>query len=256
MSTGELRGYGILITRPAQQANEIAAAIESSGGRAVRFPTIDIVPRDAAAVGAEVNALAPADIVIFISSNAVRYGCRPEYLGDARVAAIGPSTRAALEHSGARVDIVSERGFDSEHLLCEAALEDVAGLHIRIVRGSQGRELLADTLRERGARIQYLSVYERRVAVHEPDEVRDLAERWRAGEITHVLMLSVQSLTNLLRILPHAEHELLRKTPLVTPSKRVIQTATELLPGIATALSNGPQTGDVIRALTASKAKP
>ena len=124
------------------------------------------------------------------------------------------------------------------------------------MRGSDGRELLADTLRERGARVQYLSVYERRATQHAPAEVSSLAMRWRAGEVSQVLVMSVQSLTNLLHILPAADHELLRQTRLVTPSKRVIQTASEQLPGISTTLAGGPRTGDVIRALAAAGSRP
>lgn len=249
MSGPSLRGCGVLVTRPAHQAGKLITAIERHGGTAVGFPAIDIEPRDAAAMAAELAALPPADIVIFVSSNAVACGFRPDTVGTARVAVIGPATHAAITHLGGTVDIVSCSGFDSEHLLCAPALKDVAGRCVRIVRGEHGRELLADTLRQRGARVDYLSVYARRPHRHTEEQLQRLTTRWRAGKINSAIVMSVETLHNLLEVLPPACHELLAATPLVTPSKRVIQTASRLLPGIPTTLSSGPRTDDLIQAL-------
>ena len=255
MSDDRLDGQGILVTRPAHHADKLVSAIERLGGSAIRFPAIEIRPRDSAAIRQDLESLQTADIVIFVSSTAVAHGFRPDYVGNARIAAIGPTTQAAIVQAGGTVDIVPERGFDSEHLLREPALNDVSGLCVRIVRGNAGRELLADTLRDRGARVEYLPVYERRPQYYAEPQIRELTERWQAGLITRVVIMSVETLTNLLDILPPACHELLRKTPLVTPSKRVIQTASKLLPGVPTTLGAGPQTNDMIRALSHSPAQ-
>ena len=255
MSNERLAGHGILVTRPAHQADELVAAIERLGGKAIRFPTIVILPRDTAEVSSELASQPAADIVIFISSNAVSYGFRPETVAGARIAAVGPATCAAIEQAGGTVDIVSSTGYDSEHLLRVAALQDVSGTNIRIVRGCGGRELLADTLRQRGAKVHCLAVYERRTPRYTKAELGELIARWRAGDVTQVVIMSVESLTNLMAILTADGHELLRKTPLVTPSKRVIKTASGLLPGISTTLGAGPQNHDMIRALSARPAQ-
>jgi len=250
MSGGRLNGQGILVTRPAHHADKLVSAIERQGGSAIRFAAIEIRPRDAAAIRRDLDSLLPADIVIFVSSTAVAHGFRPEFVGAGQVAAIGPTTQAEIVEAGGTVDIVPVTGFDSEHLLLEPALQDVAGRCVRIIRGNGGRELLADTLRARGARVEYLAVYERRPEHYSEPQLRELTDRWQTGQITRVVIMSVETLTNLLEILPPAGLELLRKTPLVTPSKRVIQKASELLPGVPTTLSAGPQTGDMIRALS------
>jgi len=42
MSESTLNGFGVLVTRPEHQADELATAIEDAGGEAIRFPVIDI----------------------------------------------------------------------------------------------------------------------------------------------------------------------------------------------------------------------
>ena len=159
MTDRPLQGLGVLVTRPPEQATELIALINENGGEALSFPVLHIQPRDPVAIAGETAALIPPDIAIFISRNAVAHGLR--FAGSAVKAAVGPSTAAAIEQYGEHVDIQPADGYDSESLLAEPALEDVAGKTIRIIRGDGGRELLAETLRERGANVHYLAVYER-----------------------------------------------------------------------------------------------
>ena len=53
MTDLELAGIGVLVTRPEQQAEPLAAAIEAAGGTAFRFPAIEIVPRPEDAIAAD-----------------------------------------------------------------------------------------------------------------------------------------------------------------------------------------------------------
>jgi len=64
-----------------------------------------------------------------------------------------------------------------------------------------------------------------------------------------VTALSVETLQHLVQILPPQSIRLLRKSTLVAPSPRVIQTASELIPGIATVLAPGPQAPTMVSAL-------
>ena len=177
MSDMGLAGIGVLVTRPDQQADELVQAVESCGGQAFRFPTIEIVPRDAAAVNAVASVLPNPDIAIFVSRNAVRYGF--EYAEAARIAAIGSATAGAIEAAGRSVDIRPESGFDSEHLLREAAFEQISSTIIRIIRGQDGREVLARTLRERGATVDYLAVYDRLKPEYGTARIDEYASRYR-----------------------------------------------------------------------------
>lgn len=249
MSRGELSGFGVLVTRPEHQAGEIVAAIESAGGEAIRFPVIDIEPLETPDVERKLEKLPPADITIFISANAVIFGL--PYLDGEKtaVAAIGPTTRSTIESAGRHVDIFPSGGYDSEHLLEEPELQHVSGRNIRIIRGEGGRELLAETLRKRGATVDYLEVYRRQTRMYSTTLLSGLEHRWRDGQIQCVIAMSVDTLNKLMDILPAGIQELLAATALVTPSARVMQTASDRIPEANLILADSPKTDDMIRAL-------
>lgn len=246
MANQTLDGISVLITRPHQQSTELVAEIESRGGRAILFPSLEIVARDKKTIEKELTELSPADITVFISSNAVEHGV--DY-ADGDIAAVGPATAAAIENAGKNVAILPASGFDSEHLLAETAFADVRGKTIRIIRGSSGREKLAKTLRERGAIVEYLSTYERRLPSYTAAELHDLEQRWRKGDVDAVVVMSVQSLVNLCALLPAWCLGRLSKTPLVTPAARVLKEALIQIPGCSAILAAGPQAGDIVDSL-------
>ena len=92
MAKGVLEGAGVLVTRPRRQAEGLIAAITAVGGRAIEFPVIEARPRNAAEIAADAEGLLDADITVFVSGNAVRFGL--DHAGAAKVAAIGPATAA------------------------------------------------------------------------------------------------------------------------------------------------------------------
>ncbi len=249
MSEAGLAGCGVLITRAQHQAHELKAAIEAAGGDALLFPAIDIIGRDIDEIGRELAALPEPHIVVFVSGNAAAYGLAAVKGKNAKIAAVGPATRAAIESVGVDVDIFPREGFDSEHLLRHEALQAVRDRNIVIVRGQSGRELLADSLEERGAIVHYLSVYDR--IPHEPTlaDLEDLEVALNQGRIQFVIVMSVETLGHLVHILPPQCLTLLRKSTLVAPSTRVLQTASELIPGISTGLAPGPQAPTMVNTL-------
>jgi uroporphyrinogen-III synthase len=249
MADRPLQGVGVLVTRPRTQSIELVDAIEAQGGSAYCFPVIDIASLDEPDVRNAANALDKPDIVIFISRNAVEYGIG--YTDDGKIAVIGPATARAVEAAGRVVDIQSAGGYDSEHLLREPALQGVAGKRIRIIRGSQGREVLADELRSRGAMVDYLSVYERRLPVVSAETLADLESRWRQRRINVITIMSVESLANLARLLPEWCAEQLELTPLVTPAARVLKKALDRYPASRPILAPGPGADDMVRAIIA-----
>ena len=249
MADRQLQGVGVLVTRPRNQANELANAIEAQGGHAICFPVIEIAPFDTNIVDKEAAALERPDIVIFVSRNAVEYGIG--YTSHGLIAVIGPATADAIRAAGRVVDIQPASGFDSEHLLAEDALRDVAGKRVRIIRGTAGRELLADELTARGALVDYLSVYERRQPQPGPDALADIESRWRQGHINVVTVMSVQSLDNLIDLLPAWCREQLELTPLVTPAGRVLKEALDRFPASRPILASGPGADDMVKAIIA-----
>ena len=244
-----LQGVGVLVTRPRTQATELVDAIEAQGGTAYCFPVIEIAAFEELDIRNSVARLGKADIVVFVSRNAVEHGIH--FAEDAEIAVIGPATARAVEAAGRVVDIQPADGFDSEHLLAEPRLHDVAGQHVRIVRGNSGRELLADELKARGAIVEYLSVYERRLPTVSAETAADLEARWRQGQITVVTVMSVESLANLVDLLPNWCAAQLESTPLVTPSGRVIKEALDRFPASRPILAPGPGANDMVQAIVA-----
>ena len=249
MADAPLAGVDVLVTRPAGQAGELVAAIEAAGGRSILFPVIEIAPRSPQDIEADIAGLADPDIVIFISRNAVEHGLA--WSGDAAIAAVGPATAAAVEAAARVVDIRPAGGFDSESLLAEPVLGDVRGKTIRIIRGNGGRELLATTLRERGAAVDYLEVYARRRPGYTETEIAHVAQQLEAGEIGAVVVMSVESFGNLLALLTEPGRRALAETLLVTPASRVIKEMTDRLPGCSVTLADGPGADEIVRAIAA-----
>lgn len=245
-----LSGVGVLVTRPRAQATELIEAIESKGGTAFCLPVIEIVPRTQDAIAADVADLPQPDIALFVSRNAVDYGLA--YAGSAMKGATGPTTAAAIVHAGQSVEIQSGHGYDSESLLAESELQDVAGKHVRIIRGGDGRELLAETLRERGAIVHYLPVYERRRPDIDPQRLADVETAWRDGRINVITIMSVESLNNLTSLLPEWCVQQIGTLPLVTPAARVIKEALDRYRDAAPILAAGPQTTDMVDAIQKS----
>ncbi len=249
MSRAPLAGCGVVITRPEHQSQELAAAVEAAGGDVISLPAIDIIGRGMRDISRDLAGFPAPDIAVFVSRNAVTHGLDAVAKCGARIAAVGPATRDAIEKQGVGVDIFPDGGFDSEHLLAHPALQDVDGKQIVILRGQSGRELLAATLRERGAKVDYLRVYDRRPHQPLPAELENVVSALDAGAIRFVIVMSVESLRCLVNIIPAAALNSLRQATLVAPSTRVLQTASELIPGIETELARGPQAREIVDTL-------
>lgn len=250
MTDSPLQGVGVLVTRPRAQAAELIDLIQNRGGNAICFPVIDIVPREHSAIAADAATLPKPDIALFVSRNAVAHGL--SFAEDAIKGATGPATASAIQSHGHAVDIQPTSGFDSEHLLVEPALQDVAGKSIRIIRGTGGRGLLAETLRARGATVDFLPVYERRLPACSAELLAEVEGAWRNGGIHAITVMSVQTLKNLLEILPDWCRQQIESVPLVTPAARVIKEALDLCPAARTVLASGPQAAEMLDAIIAT----
>ncbi len=225
-----LAGIGVLVTRPAPQADELCALIEAAGGRALRFPTLAIsaVP-DTTAARAALAALDTYDLVLFVSANAVEQALalRPaaDWPAGLRCAALGAGTVRTLARHGLPVQLVAPPPHDSEALLALPQLQDLSGQRILIIRGVGGRELLGETLRARGAAVNYAEVYQRT----RPDsDTRDILAAWAQGAVDVVTVTSGEALQNLVAMLGEPGRGRLLTTPLVVISGRMVQQALAL----------------------------
>lgn len=167
----------------------------------------------------------PVDWMIFISANAVNFalagnnGKIRHACLQAKVIAVGEATAQALRQAGVTVSIVPQQGFNSEALLASPELQQLSKQHCVIVRGVGGRALLGDTLRMRGAQVDYLEVYERQSPTIEPARLRLLLQSQALDIIT---VTSAESMQNLLALVPEAPwRNLLYALPLVVISERL-----------------------------------
>ncbi|HEX9810487.1 MAG TPA: uroporphyrinogen-III synthase [Burkholderiales bacterium] len=226
-----LAGVGVLITRPAHQAEHLAQLIEAAGGVAVRFPTIDIVPPDdPGPLLAVLDRLADYDLAIFISPNAVEQtfswlrAAKREWPKRLPIACVGRATAATVENRGLNATTPTER-FDSEALLGLPLLQNVDQKKVVIFRGDGGRELLGSTLALRGAVVSYAESYRR---VRPRTDVETLIDAWRRGEIQIVTITSTEGLRNLHEMLGETGRSWLYDTPLVVLSQAQAAACREL----------------------------
>ncbi len=223
---GALAGVTVLVTRPAHQAGQLVRLIEAAGGRALRFPTIEIAdPENPALLDQLLARLDQFDLAVFVSPNAAHRalalmrarGALPARL---RIAAVGSGTVRALNDLGCAEVLAPAGRFDSEALLELPELNDVAGKRIAIFRGAGGRGLLGETLRARGARVEYAECYRR---VRPRADAGALLRRWARGELDIVTVTSAEGLQNLHELLGPGGREYLLKTPIVVVSARLAQ---------------------------------
>lgn len=217
-----LHGLSVLVTRPEQQSESLCERIQSAHGRPVRFPALEILgPADKGAARTALQAAARADLLIFVSTNAVQYAfpLLPDQLPlDIDVAAVGTATANALRESGLDPTLVPER-MDSEGLLALPALQSVEGRSVFILRGNGGRELLFDTLSARGADVQQVEVYRRRTPQRHA-AAANLVRGW-PQLVDVVIATSNAILDNLFAMLGDEGTTRLQHTPLVVVSQRM-----------------------------------
>ncbi|MEW8239871.1 MAG: uroporphyrinogen-III synthase [Candidatus Thiodiazotropha taylori] len=226
MADCDLRGCGILVTRAAHQSEPLVRMIEACEGRALRLPAIEILPCRNPAQAQQLFA-SKWDWIIFVSPNAVGFGLKllaGHAPTDAGIGAVGASTARQLQQAGISVDLIPDRGYDSEGLLSLAELKQVDSQKILIVRGEGGRALLGDTLQARGAKVRYAEVYRR---VRPDPDTEALLAGW--GEnVQLVTTTSREILQNLVQIVGEAGWSKLSQTPLVVISERMEQEAQRL----------------------------
>jgi uroporphyrinogen III methyltransferase / synthase len=174
---GSLRGRRVIVTRPEGQDRELIDLLEAEGAECVSIPVIRIAePESWEPLDAAIQQADRYDWIVFASANGVRgflHRLRRadrdgRALGTARLAAIGPATRQALEQAGFVCDLMPA-AFCSEGLVTA-----FAGLphqsRFLLVRAESGRDQLRRGLESDGHLVDEVAAY-RSAAVTEPVEV-------------------------------------------------------------------------------------
>jgi uroporphyrinogen III methyltransferase / synthase len=112
-------------------------------------------------------------------------------LAGAAVAAIGPGTARALARHGIAADIVPER-FVAEALVAALADVEVEGRRVLVARAAEARDVLPDALRERGAEVDVIALYE---TVREQPDAEAIEAAQSADYVTFTSSSTVTNLT-------------------------------------------------------------
>jgi uroporphyrinogen III methyltransferase/synthase len=201
---GPLRGRRVVVTRARAQASDLSATLRALGAEVAELPAIRIAPvAGGPEIDAAVAALDEYDLVVLTSVNGVDqlFARMAERGRDARalpasatVVAIGPATAERLAGHGVRADVVPER-FVAEGILDALAGRDLAGRRVLVARAREARPELVDGLRERGARVDEVALYDTLVERPEPGE---LEAALGADYVTFTASSTVRAFTGLL----------------------------------------------------------
>ncbi|MGH7929707.1 MAG: uroporphyrinogen-III synthase, partial [Candidatus Binatia bacterium] len=196
-----LCGKRIVITRARSQAAGLVRALEELGGEAIEFPTIEIEPAaDPRPLDEAIQNINRYDWLIFTSANGVdiffdrmaHFNGNAHPLGGIQCAAIGPETAKRLEAAGVKNCVVPAT-FKAEGILDMLRPEDMTSKRVLIPRAAKAREVLPETLRHWGAKVNVVETYRTAVPKTDPHKLK---EKLRRRAIDMVTFTSSSTVTN------------------------------------------------------------
>jgi len=223
----------VLITRPKQEATNLSSMLESLGASIELFPTIEIIPTPQSLLLEEaIQSLSTADILIFISKNAVKYTM--PYIKKAwpilpplQWASIGPGTTTMLLLESSTLPSIlrpQNPPYESESLLALPEFQNIHGKRIIIFRGNGGRDYLPNILMARGASVALIETYQR---LCPKVDLISWQSHWRSHPIDIIISTSSEGLTNLMRLMG-SHTPFLKNIPLVIVGLRMFKLARTL----------------------------
>lgn len=161
-----LFGRRIVVTRAREQAGPLAGRLRELGADAIELPTIEIAPAaDYGPLDRAIANLAGYDWLVFTSANGVRRFLErlDRSTTDlrslrARICAIGPATRAAIEALHLKCDLMGTE-YVAEGLLKAFAPFDLSGRRILLPRAAIARDAVPAELARRGASVDVVEAY-------------------------------------------------------------------------------------------------
>ncbi|MCA9971306.1 MAG: uroporphyrinogen-III synthase, partial [Anaerolineales bacterium] len=196
----------VVVTRSREQAGEFADRLAAADFTPVIFPVIEFAALPPEPLDAALNNLSQYDWLIFTSINAVAFFFqRAEERGvqveGVAVAAVGSATAVQLNERGLPADFMPDE-FTGEQLAL--GLGDLTGKRVLLPRAKLGRPKIVELLRQQGAEVDDVALYDTVTAVPTPAALADLAAGFDAITFTSpssvrnfVNLTSLQNLSNL-----------------------------------------------------------
>jgi uroporphyrinogen-III synthase len=213
----------ILLIRPQRQEDQLLSMLEKTGACVTHTPVMTIEPVvESQQIKSQILELDNFHKAIIVSGNAAELAAEwidkywPMLPVGIDYFAVGKQTAALLKQAGIEADCPSGRQ-NSEALLQLPQLQQLDNQRIIIFRGCGGREILAETLIDRGARVEYCELYKR---VIDPQQLA-LAQQQKTDCL-------VAHSGELIQAMGEAEGTVFADTAVVVPSERVSAIATEL----------------------------
>lgn len=196
----------ILVTRPSPAGEQLVTRLRKLGYSAYHSPLIEFSPGgELARLPSMLAALRPGDLLFALSRHAIDYADpqltrsganwpqNPSYY------AVGRTTALALHKVSARHVAYPLERETSENLLQLPELQYVNGKHALLLRGNGGRELLGNTLTERGAKVNYCECYQRSPVHYDGLEQ---SRHWQQAGIDTLVITSGEMLQRIYTLVP------------------------------------------------------
>ena len=211
----------VVLTRQESYLGNMMAILKSLDFKPVHIPTLEITPFKSPEQDELLSKLHKFTDIVFVSRNAVDTGMElinenagvPEGI---RVMAVGAETAKQLYKFGIEA-MFPQRGTGAEALLAVAQLADLSDREILIVRGNEGLDWPAQTMRERGAVVKELVCYEQQLAENSLALMQSLARQ--DAKVAGVFVHSASSAKQLIQ-LARSKFPALLESGLVAGSER------------------------------------
>ncbi len=184
--------------------------------------------KDLHRLGERLTALTTTDKLIATSRYAIEWAQgelnnHQRQWPDCEYYAVGPATASDWQLPQVTPIHLPEQ-HSSEGLLALPSLQAsaVAGRRILLLRGNGGRELLPETLVERGARLEILEAYRR---VYPPLDGAVLVSQWQQLRVNSVIISSGELLQRLCELAPLNQHHWLFSLRVIVTSSRIARLA-------------------------------
>jgi len=161
-----LFGRRIVVTRAPDQAADLSDRLRALGAEPLELPVISLeLPADPAPLDRAIENLSSYDWLIFTSVNGVRFFLnrldQSKYdlrSLKARICAIGPATRKAIEDLHIKVDLMPQE-YVAESLVQAFASESLAAKRVLLPRAAVARDVIPAELAKLGAQVDVVEAY-------------------------------------------------------------------------------------------------